>query len=91
MLYVLCYESIMFFGNFRKLSEEDASERFEEIDSDQNGTVTWGEYISETYGLESEYRVAADENFSEETVKKIICFYVRQLIFPIFIMYNFVS
>lgn len=52
----------------RKLSEEEANERFEEIDSDQNGTVTWSEYISETYGIESEYRIPFDENNSFEPV-----------------------
>ncbi|XP_077285356.1 reticulocalbin-2 [Arctopsyche grandis] len=52
--------------SFAKLSEEEASERFEEVDSDQNGTVSWSEYISETYGIESEYRIPFDENNSFE-------------------------
>lgn len=68
------------------MSEEDASERFEEIDADQNGTVTWAEYISETYGLESEYRVVEDENTSEETVK-ILTTCSQKCICPVSIMF----
>ncbi|XP_068238963.1 reticulocalbin-2 isoform X1 [Palaemon carinicauda] len=37
--------------SFRMLSEEESSERLEEVDDDDDGYVTWSEYISETYGI----------------------------------------
>ncbi|XP_042226180.1 reticulocalbin-2-like isoform X2 [Homarus americanus] len=37
--------------SFRMLSEEESSERMDEVDEDEDGYVTWSEYISETYGI----------------------------------------
>ncbi|XP_066961901.1 reticulocalbin-2 isoform X2 [Macrobrachium rosenbergii] len=37
--------------SFRMLSEEESTERLEEVDDDEDGYVTWSEYISETYGI----------------------------------------
>lgn len=37
--------------SFRMLSEEESEERMEEVDDDEDGFVTWKEYISETYGI----------------------------------------
>lgn len=36
------------------LSEEEASDRLEDADEDNNGIVTWKEYLSDTYGIESD-------------------------------------
>lgn len=36
------------------LSEEEANERLEDADEDDNGIVTWKEYLSDTYGIDSE-------------------------------------
>lgn len=36
------------------LSEEEATDRLEDADEDNNGIVTWKEYLSDTYGIESE-------------------------------------
>lgn len=38
--------------SFRMLSEEESAERMEEVDDDEDGFVTWAEYISETYGID---------------------------------------
>lgn len=35
------------------LSEEEAKERFEETDENGDGVVTWSEYLSDYYGIES--------------------------------------
>lgn len=35
------------------LSEEEANDRLEDADEDNNGIVTWNEYLSDTYGIES--------------------------------------
>ncbi|XP_071544275.1 reticulocalbin-2 isoform X1 [Panulirus ornatus] len=37
--------------SFRMLSEEESAERMDEVDEDEDGYVTWSEYISETYGI----------------------------------------
>ncbi|XP_063851639.1 reticulocalbin-2-like isoform X2 [Scylla paramamosain] len=37
--------------SFRMLSEEESAERMDEVDEDEDGYVTWAEYISETYGI----------------------------------------
>ncbi|XP_047481556.1 reticulocalbin-2-like isoform X1 [Penaeus chinensis] len=37
--------------SFRMLSEEESSERMDEVDEDEDGYVTWAEYIAETYGI----------------------------------------
>ena len=33
------------------LSEEESAERMDDVDEDEDGYVTWAEYISETYGI----------------------------------------
>lgn len=32
------------------LSEEEAEEKFEDVDEDKNGKVTWDEHLQDTYG-----------------------------------------
>lgn len=36
------------------LSEEEAKERLEDADEDNNGIITWREYLSDTYGIDSD-------------------------------------
>jgi len=38
--------------SFKALSQEDSDERFEEADVDEDGFVTWGEYIEDEYDFE---------------------------------------
>lgn len=40
--------------SFRSLSEEEGNERFTDIDENEDGEVTWKEYIKDTYGMEDE-------------------------------------
>lgn len=40
--------------SFRMLSEEEAKERFEDADENGDGVVTWSEYLSDSYGIDSE-------------------------------------
>ncbi|XP_030383374.1 reticulocalbin-2 [Scaptodrosophila lebanonensis] len=47
--------------SFKKLSEEEAADRFEEIDQDSNDKITWKEYLQDTYAME-------DENFKKEVI-----------------------
>lgn len=46
---------IIFITNFffRMLSEEEAAERFEDADENNDHLVTWKEYLSDTYGVDS--------------------------------------
>ncbi|XP_023170798.1 reticulocalbin-2 isoform X2 [Drosophila hydei] len=45
----------------KKLSEEEAADRFEEIDQDVDDKITWKEYLQDTYSME-------DENFKKELI-----------------------
>ncbi|XP_037710063.1 reticulocalbin-2 [Drosophila subpulchrella] len=47
--------------SFKKLSEEEAADRFEEIDQDADEKITWKEYLLDTYAME-------DEDFKKETI-----------------------
>lgn len=52
------------------LSEEEANDRLEDADEDNNGIVTWKEYLSDTYGIGSEENSLniVDENEVVSTV-----------------------
>ena len=52
---------------FRMLSEEEANERLEDADEDNNGIVTWQEYLSDAYGIDDE------ENLSIEDENEHVC------------------
>ncbi|XP_030555133.1 reticulocalbin-2 [Drosophila novamexicana] len=47
--------------SFKKLSEEEAADRFEEIDQDLDDRITWTEYLQDTYAME-------DENFKKDVI-----------------------
>lgn len=40
--------------SFKMLAEEEAADRFEDIDEDNNEKVTWTEYLKDTYGMDSD-------------------------------------
>lgn len=40
--------------SFKKLGEEEAEDRLEEIDADGDGKVTWKEYLKDTFAMENE-------------------------------------
>ncbi|KAF7266303.1 hypothetical protein GWI33_020331 [Rhynchophorus ferrugineus] len=55
--------------SFKTLSEEEANEKLEDADEDNDGKVSWAEYIADTYGTES-----AEDNtlkFHEENIHLI--------------------
>ncbi|ODM95807.1 Reticulocalbin-2 [Orchesella cincta] len=52
--------------SFKLLSEEEASERFEEIDENEDGQVTWPEYIEETYGVSDESSAIPLQDLEEQ-------------------------
>lgn len=37
---------------FRMLSEEEARERMDDADENDDGIITWEEYINDAYGME---------------------------------------
>lgn len=53
------------------LSEEEASERFDEIDENEDGRVTWAEYLEETYGVNDENSAIPLEDLEEQRVLKL--------------------
>lgn len=50
------------------LSEEEAAERFDEIDGNEDSRVSWGEYIEETYGVSEENSAIPLEDLEEQRV-----------------------
>lgn len=36
------------------LSEEEATEKLEDADEDNDGRVSWNEYLTDTYGVDSD-------------------------------------
>lgn len=50
------------------LSEEEAKERFEETDENGDGVVTWSEYLSDYYGIESDENNIKQPMDSDEQV-----------------------
>jgi len=36
------------------LSEEESKERFEEVDENGDGRVSWREYVEETFGIDAD-------------------------------------
>lgn len=40
--------------SFRMLSEEEATEKLEDADENQDGRLSWTEYLSDTYGVDSD-------------------------------------
>ncbi|KAJ8960979.1 hypothetical protein NQ318_020283 [Aromia moschata] len=55
--------------SFKMLSEEEAKERMEDADEDSNGIVTWKEYLSDTYGIEEEFKDTL--NFEDDNLHLI--------------------
>lgn len=62
--------------SFKSLAEEEASDRFEDVDLNNNGSVTWDEYLQETYGMDSEdeegVRLPFEEPRNEEEHRLIV-------------------
>ncbi|XP_050698726.1 reticulocalbin-2-like isoform X3 [Eriocheir sinensis] len=54
--------------SFRMLSEEESAERMDEVDEDEDGYVTWAEYILETYGINNpdDQKLLEKEDQAEE-------------------------
>jgi reticulocalbin-2 len=40
--------------SFKKLSEEEAEDRFEDLDEDNNEKISWEEYVKDVYGMDQE-------------------------------------
>jgi hypothetical protein len=52
----------------RMLSEEESQDRFEDADENEDGVVTWSEYIADSYGISDsdEDNDVSNEDKSEE-------------------------
>lgn len=50
--------------SFRMLTQEEAEERMQDVDTNGDGKVTWDEYVSDTYGVgeDSEQQEIEEEN-----------------------------
>ncbi|XP_069674456.1 reticulocalbin-2 [Periplaneta americana] len=54
--------------SFKMLSEEESQDRFEDADENEDGLVTWAEYIADSYGIQDsdEENDISNEDKSEE-------------------------
>lgn len=63
------------------LSEEESREKFESADENEDGKVTWEEYLLDSYGIQDENdrnNMSDDEYEEEQKVGITICFRCRQ-------------
>lgn len=54
--------------SFKSLSEEEATDRFEEIDEDEDNKITWMEYMKNTYGMDSDEDIDNRHTFDSEHI-----------------------
>ncbi|XP_045458854.1 reticulocalbin-2 [Melitaea cinxia] len=47
--------------SFKKLSQEEAEERMEEADINQDGVVTWAEYLKDAFGVSAEEEIDPED------------------------------
>ncbi|CAG7729299.1 unnamed protein product [Allacma fusca] len=52
--------------SFRMLSEEESKERLQEVDGNEDGRVSWKEYVEETYGLDTDQVAIPLQDLEEE-------------------------
>lgn len=59
--------------SFKQLSEEEATERFADIDENDDYSITWEEYLNENYGLNTDdaHKQFIESEHSEEEIKMI--------------------
>lgn len=57
------------------LSEEESRDRLEDADENNDGKVTWAEYLSDTYGIDSsgENLSVSDENEHVRHLHSCLC------------------
>jgi reticulocalbin-2 len=55
--------------SFKKLSEEEADDRFEDLDENSDEKLSWAEYVKDVYGIESEDGIKANTIDETEEAK----------------------
>lgn len=58
---------------YRLLSEEESQDRFEDADENEDGVVTWSEYIADSYGISGNDDDVSVEDKSEENKVSYLC------------------
>nr|CAD7439409.1 unnamed protein product [Timema bartmani] len=58
--------------SFSMLSGEESQDRFEDADENQDGVVTWGEYVADTYGIRGSEEEDDEPEFGEDAEDKLI-------------------
>nr|CAD7463063.1 unnamed protein product [Timema tahoe] len=58
--------------SFSMLSGEESQDRFEDADENQDGVVTWGEYVADTYGIRESEEEDDEPEFGEDAEDKLI-------------------
>lgn len=64
----------------RKLSIEEAEDRFEETDVDQNGIITWKEQLYDSFGEEGDF----DESHAEDAAVLLVLGFSIDLLKQVF-------
>lgn len=55
--------------SFKKLSEEEAEDRFEDLDEDNDEKLSWTEYVKDVYGMDSDEGVRRNNLDDSEEAK----------------------
>lgn len=56
------------YRSFQDLNFEDAQNRFQDVDTDQDGLVSWDEHLKETWGMANDPNVLSSEEYKDEIV-----------------------
>jgi hypothetical protein len=54
--------------SFKMLSEEESKERFQEVDANEDGLVSWPEYVEETFGINADQIAIPLQDLEEQRV-----------------------
>ncbi|XP_055333422.1 calumenin-B-like [Paramacrobiotus metropolitanus] len=54
------------FQSFQDLNAEDAQNKFQDLDTDEDGFVTWKEHLKDTWGVTDDQDIENNEDYKEE-------------------------
>lgn len=55
----------------RMLSEEEARERLEDADENNDGIVSWNEYLEDTYAVDGSEEISAESQQVNKMINKL--------------------
>lgn len=70
-----CHLCLFLLYLIRMLSEEESNDRFEDADENEDGKVTWAEYVADSFGIhndddDDDENDVSNENSEEDKVNE---------------------